>query len=68
MLIGANAAQSDESGRSRGKCDSDSIACIAGSISGAALGLAALPARWVDGIENRDLLLSTADELFAKAV
>ncbi len=68
VLIGANAAQTDEAGRSRGKCDSDSIACIAGSISGAALGLEAVPTRWVNGIENRDLLLATADELFAKAV
>ena len=61
VLIGANAA---ESASSLGKCDSDSVAC---SISGAAPGLEAIPAHWVEGIENRELLLATADELFAKA-
>ncbi len=49
-----------------GRCDAGSIACIAGSISGAALGLEAIPAPWVEGIENREVLLATADELFAK--
>jgi ADP-ribosylglycohydrolase len=67
VLIGANAAQPSEATPSRGRCDSDSIACIAGSISGAALGLEAVPKHWVDAIENRDLLLATADALWAKA-
>ncbi len=50
VLIGANAA---ESASSLGKCDRDSVTCIAASISGAALGLEAIPAQWVEGIENR---------------
>jgi ADP-ribosylglycohydrolase len=32
--------------------DSDSIACIAGSILGASVGLAGLPRAWVDGVER----------------
>lgn len=43
--------------------DSDSIACIAGSIAGAFHGVDAIPARWLDGLENRDGLVSVADEL-----
>lgn len=67
VLIGANASMSDETARGKGRCDSDSIACIAGSIAGAALGLEAVPEAWVSGIENRELLLDTADALFARA-
>ena len=43
--------------------DSDSIACIAGAISGAYNGLDAIPARWCAQIENRDGLLSVAGRL-----
>ncbi len=66
VLTGANASMSDEQARGFGRCDSDSIACIAGGISGAALGLEALPTDWVDRVENKDLLRRTADELWAK--
>lgn len=43
--------------------DSDSIGCIAGSLLGARLGRSAIPARWVDGVENRDGLLDVAGRL-----
>lgn len=43
--------------------DSDSIACIAGSIAGAFHGEGAVPARWVEGLENRDALIALADTL-----
>ena len=36
--------------------DSDSIACIAGSISGAFLGVAAIPEEWIQGIEKTEYL------------
>jgi ADP-ribosylglycohydrolase len=37
--------------------DSDSIACIAGGIMGARLGLGAIPAAWIERCENRDYLM-----------
>ena len=37
--------------------DSDSIACIAGAISGAYLGFKPVPRGWVERIENRDYLI-----------
>lgn len=43
--------------------DSDSIACIAGAISGALNGLPAIPAHWVERVENRALLAETASAL-----
>ncbi len=36
--------------------DSDSIACIAGSISGSYLGIESIPQRWIDSIEKSDYL------------
>jgi len=36
--------------------DSDSVACIAGGISGAYLGIAAIPDKWVRNIEKSDYL------------
>lgn len=45
--------------------DSDSIACIAGSIAGAALGEDAIDARWRRGIENAEALVKVADALLA---
>lgn len=45
--------------------DSDSIACIAGGISGAANGLAAIPARWQEGVEKAAKLRDLAQRLFA---
>lgn len=43
--------------------DSDSIACIAGSIAGAFHGVDAIPARWLEKLENREGLVAVADEL-----
>jgi len=46
--------------------DSDSIACIAGSISGAYLGIEAIPAAWVRKIEKSEYLENLARRLAAK--
>lgn len=43
--------------------DSDSIACIAGSITGALVGASALPAAWVNDVEKSALLSELADAL-----
>ena len=45
--------------------DSDSIACIAGGISGAYLGIRALPAAWVERIEKSPYLADVAHRLAA---
>ena len=45
--------------------DSDSIACIAGSISGAYLGSGAIPAKWVREIENSAMLDDLAHRMAA---
>lgn len=44
--------------------DSDSIACIAGAISGAYNGLEAIPAKWVRGVENPAMLREAAQGLY----
>jgi ADP-ribosylglycohydrolase len=46
--------------------DSDSVASIAGGILGARLGTAAIPADWVEALENRDYVADLADRLAAK--
>jgi ADP-ribosylglycohydrolase len=46
--------------------DSDSIACIAGSISGAYLGIGAIPAKWIKEIEKADYLDSLSIRLSNK--
>ena len=43
--------------------DSDSIACIAGAISGAYLGVNAIPANWVERIERSEYLIDLSDRL-----
>jgi ADP-ribosylglycohydrolase len=43
--------------------DSDSVACIAGSISGAYLGIDAIPGDWVKRIEKTDYLKDLANRL-----
>jgi len=43
--------------------DSDSIACIAGSVSGAYLGVDAIPAAWIRKIEKSDHLARVAENL-----
>jgi ADP-ribosylglycohydrolase len=48
------------------KGDSDSIACIGGSISGAYLGVGAIPDRWVEKIEKSEYLEDLATRLAAK--
>lgn len=67
VLTAANASLSDQ-GNSKGRCDSDSIACIAGGLAGAYNGVAAIPSEWIESVENRDLLLELAARLAAKAV
>lgn len=47
--------------------DSDSVACIAGGISGAYNGLLAIPEKWRTGVENSAGLLSTASALWEAA-
>lgn len=47
--------------------DSDSIACIAGGISGAFCGLGAIPAVWQTNIENSAYLKDVASRLWAAA-
>jgi len=46
--------------------DSDSIACIAGSISGAYLGVQAIPEAWIERIEKADYLADLAERLSEK--
>ncbi|MDD5205497.1 MAG: ADP-ribosylglycohydrolase family protein [Desulfobacterales bacterium] len=46
--------------------DSDSIASIAGSISGAYLGIGAIPPEWIMRIEKTDYLRSLAERLAKK--
>ena len=43
--------------------DSDSTGAIAGNLAGARLGLSAIPARYTDTLELRDLLIDLADQL-----
>ena len=66
VLTAANACQSDIDSRNKGRCDSDSIACIAGALSGAFLGVNAIPREWIETIENRDELMELGRELAAK--
>jgi ADP-ribosylglycohydrolase len=46
--------------------DSDSIACIAGSISGAKLGIEAIPKSWIEDIEKCEYLDDLASRLVKK--
>ena len=46
--------------------DSDSIACIGGSISGAYLGIGAIPDQWVKEIEKSEYLNDLATRLAEK--
>lgn len=47
--------------------DSDSIAAMAGALSGARNGIAVVPERWARGVENRDVIEKLARALFARA-
>ena len=44
--------------------DSDSTGAITGNIMGAALGLAAIPRKYLEHLELKDVLLELADDLF----
>lgn len=48
--------------------DSDSLACIAGGISGARLGVEAIPAGWVAGVEDSQHLKEVAARLWAARI
>jgi len=44
--------------------DTDTIASMAGAISGAYLGIEAIPQEWQEHLENRDYILNLADRLW----
>lgn len=46
--------------------DSDTVACITGGVMGARLGINAIPADWIERLENRDYLSSLAQRLEEK--
>ena len=46
--------------------DTDSIACIAGALSGAVNGAGSLPDRWVTGLSNREMVEHTAELVLEK--
>jgi len=46
--------------------DSDTVACITGGILGARLGISAIPADWIERLENRDYLAGLAERLAEK--
>lgn len=48
--------------------DSDSIASMAGAISGAYNGIKAIPQEWIEQIENRELLGEIATQLYKKSI
>ncbi len=48
--------------------DTDTIASMAGAISGAYLGVEAIPAEWQLQLENRDYILNLADSLWQVAL
>lgn len=68
VLTAANASKSDTTDRGKGRCDSDSIACVAGGISGAHDGVAAIPGDWAETVENHDVLTDIGMRLAARAV
>ncbi|MFX1465557.1 MAG: ADP-ribosylglycohydrolase family protein [Promethearchaeota archaeon] len=44
--------------------DTDTIAAMTGAISGAYLGVEAIPKRWIDYLENKDYIKDLAERLF----
>ena len=46
--------------------DTDSIACIAGAISGAYNGIEKIPAKWIKNVEDSEYLRKIAEELYLK--
>lgn len=53
----------EKAARIRG--DSDSVACLAGALAGAALGTAAIPADWLATLPERQSIARLADDLIA---
>jgi ADP-ribosylglycohydrolase len=51
----------EKAARIRG--DSDSVACLAGALLGAALGTAAIPTEWLDTLPQREAIAGLADRL-----
>lgn len=47
--------------------DTDTTACVYGALAGAHYGVAAIPERWLNAIQQRDLLEGFADRLHAAA-
>jgi predicted dehydrogenase len=54
-------------GSDAAKRDSDSVACLAGALLGAALGTAAIPTQWLDMLPQRDEIAGLADRLLGLA-
>jgi ADP-ribosyl-[dinitrogen reductase] hydrolase len=46
--------------------DTDSIACITGSLCGALYGSESFPVRWIEGLENRDIIEETAGKMYER--
>ncbi len=46
--------------------DTDSIACITGSLCGALHGVDALPEKWLNGLENREMIEHLSNTIFEK--
>jgi ADP-ribosylglycohydrolase len=44
--------------------DTDSIACITGALCGALYGMDIFPKRWIEGLENKDLIEETAGKMY----
>ena len=44
--------------------DSDSTGAIAGNIAGASLGLRAIPKKYLEALERKDVILELADDLY----
>lgn len=59
---------SDTQRKDKGRCDSDSIGCVAGGLSGAHNGARAIPREWAEAVENHELLLDIGKQLAAKAM
>jgi ADP-ribosyl-[dinitrogen reductase] hydrolase len=48
--------------------DADSAGAILGALAGAHYGLAAIPHRWLDGLQNRDAIDQRAEALFRRSI
>ena len=48
--------------------DTDSIACITGALCGARHGAGSFPKRWINGLENKDMIEHLAEIIFEKSI